>query len=378
MPMRQPTRQRPGCASPHQPFFDAECRSLKRQVRTATPEERGALEQLYHSVVKRKKRAYRMARLQQLVDSHCLQQRSFWVKLRHHPTQLPMALQNVQSWDAFIAQVADARLPPALFLPDCAYPQQDPARAAALDADITVAEVVSQLPTLHNGRSAGHADLPAEFLRYARQPPQPNQPLAPHLLAPTLAKLFTTMMTSRDAPSSVNIALITPCHKRGSKDDPNNFGPIAVTHPLMRLYTGLLNSRQIQYTEEHSLRAPSQVGFRPGHSVIHQMFLCSIWWTRKSRLASACISAFWTWNLHTIGCLGLSFGKFCSVWACMATCCRLSRALWLSNCCSKDQWTARVASCVGIWGAAGLPAQSHIVWTPCRWLASFPAICGSC
>ena len=103
-----------------------------------------------------------MARLLQLVDSHCLQQRSFWVRLRHHPTQLPMALQNVQSWDAFIAQVADARLPPALFLPDCAYPQQDP---AAVNADITVAEVVSQLPKLHNGRSAGHADLPAEFLR---------------------------------------------------------------------------------------------------------------------------------------------------------------------------------------------------------------------
>ena len=115
-----------------------------------------------------------MARLQQLVDSRCLQQHSFWVKLCHHPPQLPMALQDVQSWDTFIAQVADARLPPALFLPDSAYPQQDTARAAVLNADFTLAEVVSQLPKLHNGRSAGHADLPAEFLRYAQQPPQPN------------------------------------------------------------------------------------------------------------------------------------------------------------------------------------------------------------
>ena len=77
-----------------------------------------------------------MARLQQLVDSRCLQQHSFWVKLRHHPPQLPMALQNVQSWDTFIAQVADARLPPALFLPDSAYPQQDTARAAVLNEDL--------------------------------------------------------------------------------------------------------------------------------------------------------------------------------------------------------------------------------------------------
>ena len=115
----------------------------------------------------------------------------------------PWPLQNVQSWDTFIAQVADARLPPALFLPDSAYPQQDTARAAVLNEDFTVAEVVSQLPKLHNGRSAGHADLPAEFLRYAQQPPQPNQPLPPHLLAPTLAELFTTMMTTGNVPSSV-------------------------------------------------------------------------------------------------------------------------------------------------------------------------------
>ena len=80
------------------------------------------------------------------------------------------------------------------------------------------------------------------------------------------------MMTSGHAPSSVNLALVTPCHKRGSKDDPNNFRPIAVTHPLMRLYAGLLNTRLIQYTDEHSLRAPSQAGFRPGHSAIHRFF----------------------------------------------------------------------------------------------------------
>ena len=105
-----------------------------------------------------------------------------------------MALQNVQSWDTFIAQVADAKLPPALFLPDSAYPQQDTARAAVLNADFTVAEVVSQLPKLHNGRSAGHADLPAEFLRYAqRLSSSCCQSLAPHLAsANSCGALLTT------------------------------------------------------------------------------------------------------------------------------------------------------------------------------------------
>ena len=179
MPLRLPPRQRPGRACPHQPFFDAECRSLKRQVRAAAPDDRKQLERHYHSVVRRKKRAYKMTRLQQLVDSQCLQQRGFWVKLRHRPPLLPVTLQTVQSWEPFMTKVADARLPQALSMPDCAYPQHAAAQAAALNSAITSAEIVSQLPRLHNGRSAGHADLPAEFLRYARQPPQPQQPPPP-------------------------------------------------------------------------------------------------------------------------------------------------------------------------------------------------------
>ena len=272
MPLRLAARQRPGRACPHQPFFDAECRSLKRQVRTAAPDDRKELERHYHSVVRRKKRAYRMTRLQQLVNSQCLQQRSFWVKLHHRPPQLPLSLQSVQSWEPFMTKVADARLPQALSMPDCAYPQHGAAQAVALDSAITSAEIVSQLPRLHNGRSAGHADLPAEFLHSAQQPPQPQQPPPPHLLAPTLADFFTAMMNSGDVPASVNLALITPCHKRGSKADTGNYRPIAVTHPLMRLYAGILNTRLLDYTEEHDLRAPSQAGFRPHQSVVHQIF----------------------------------------------------------------------------------------------------------
>ena len=213
-----------------------------------------------------------MTRLQQLVDSRCLQQRGFWVKLRHRPPQLPVSLQTVQSWQPFMTKVADARLPQALSMPDCAYPQHAAAQAAALNSAITSAEIVSQLPRLHNGRSAGHADLPAEFLRYAQQPPQPQQPPPPHLLAPTLADLFTAMMSSGDVPASVNLALVTPCYKRGSKADTANYRPIAVAHPLMRLYAGILNTRLLEYTEGHDLRAPSQAGFRPHQSVVHQIF----------------------------------------------------------------------------------------------------------
>ena len=62
--------------------------------------------------------------------------------------------------------------------------------------DIGAVEVVSQLPGLHTGRHAAYAYSPADPLRHAHRHPQPGQALPPHLLAPSLAVLFSTLVTS--------------------------------------------------------------------------------------------------------------------------------------------------------------------------------------
>ena len=54
--------------------------------------------------------------------------------------------------------------------------------------------------------------------------------------------------------------------------NPNN-KPIAVGEPLIRLYASILVQRLVQYTEQRGLRSPTQAGYRPGHSTIHQAFV---------------------------------------------------------------------------------------------------------
>ena len=43
--------------------------------------------------------------------------------------------------------------------------------------------------------------------------------------------------------------------------------------PLSRLYASILVQRLVHLTEQHDLRSPTQAGYRPEHSTIHQAFL---------------------------------------------------------------------------------------------------------
>ena len=80
------------------------------------------------------------------------------------------------------------------------------------------------------------------------------------------------LQSSGVVPPAANCSLVVPIHKRGDVVQPTNYRPIAVGEPLTRLYGALLNSRLVSYIESHGLRAPSQTGFRPRLSTLHQIF----------------------------------------------------------------------------------------------------------
>ena len=58
----------------------------------------------------------------------------------------------------------------------------------------------------------------------------------------------------------------------GDRASTANHRPIAVTEPVLRLYTGIILQRLSAHTEREQLRTLTQAGFRPGLSVVHQGF----------------------------------------------------------------------------------------------------------
>ena len=127
-------------------------------------------------------------------------------------------------------------------------PSGPAAHVDALNAPISLGEVLAGLQNLHNGRATGVQGLPAELFRYAKDERAPGMSPPENVLAPALVAVLNSAFVAGQVPPYVNGSLITPVHKKGSKVDTLNYRPIAVTEPIMRLYAGILNARILKYT----------------------------------------------------------------------------------------------------------------------------------
>jgi hypothetical protein len=144
--------------------------------------------------------------------------------------------------------------------------------AACLNVAISVEEVEKALTGLHNGRAKGMQGLPSELLRYAKLEPDPEKPPPVNVLAPVLTEVLNAAFQVGVVPAEVNGSLVTPVFKKGDPLCTENYRPIAVTEPIMRLYASILNSRLVKFTEDNNLRAHTQSGFRPKLSTLHSVF----------------------------------------------------------------------------------------------------------
>ena len=271
---RKPQQQH---ARPRAPYFDAECMALKLHVRAAyrRREDVHQLELDYHSLVRSKRRRHELAALRSLVASRCLQSRPFWRELRFRGAELPLALRSVDCWGPFLAGVADSGVGDLATLPTTAYPFLAAGASVELEAAITPGEVLEALHKLNNGRASGALGLPAEFLRYAQAGAAAgsHSGASEHLLLAALTAVLQAAFTAGRLPAQFNVGLVTPIFKKGDELDTNNYRPITVLEPIMRLYASILNARLVQYTESQGVRVEEQAGFRPCRSTTHNLFM---------------------------------------------------------------------------------------------------------
>ena len=94
-----------------------------------------------------------------------------------------------------------------------------------------------------------------------------------HILSPVLTKLFNKIMNSGHYPTSWSKGIVIPIHKKGSKTDVNNYRPITLLNHVAKLFTSLVNSRLMLWSEHNNIVTDAQLGFRPGCGTVDAIFL---------------------------------------------------------------------------------------------------------
>jgi sorting nexin-29 len=131
-----------------------------------------------------------------------------------------------------------------------------------LDKDIEINEIRRSIKKLKNKKCPGNDCVTNEFIF--------NLPETTwHLIQ----KMFNNVLENRSWPRGWNSADIKMLHKKGDKKDPTNYRPIALENCTFKLFTGILNDRIINWTNENNIIPEFQNGFRSARGCIDNIFI---------------------------------------------------------------------------------------------------------
>ena len=88
----------------------------------------------------------------------------------------------------------------------------------------------------------------------------------------SLEKLFDLILQAGMFPTSWSNGIITALHKSGNKDDPSNYRGICINSCLGKVFCSILNTRLLNFSNNHKILHRYQIGFLPGHRASEHIF----------------------------------------------------------------------------------------------------------
>ncbi len=82
------------------------------------------------------------------------------------------------------------------------------------------------------------------------------------IISSPLCLIFNKCIQMGKFPDVLKISKVTPIHKNGSKNDPNNFRPISIQSTFSKIFEKVLKIILQSFIEKNSIVSPYQYGFR--------------------------------------------------------------------------------------------------------------------
>ena len=131
-----------------------------------------------------------------------------------------------------------------------------------LDFQISPQELQAAIVCLKNNKAVGLDSISNEMLKCGFS----------HLKN-CLLKLFNSILTNGSYPSQWKKAYLSPIHKGGTSDNPNNYRGISILSCASKLFNVILTKRLDNFLQDNSLINPVQIGFTKKARTADHMFV---------------------------------------------------------------------------------------------------------
>ena len=245
------------------PWFDDECRDLKAAISKCgkdlrfQPHNTGTRERLYilkkqlRNLVRRNRTKYETAVVNQMCENMSKgEQKKYWKTLRKLDKSEDYAsyIPDVQLVNHFkeLLQVEETTV---------SSERPENIQAGTLDYPLSNQELEVASKILKAGKGTGLDTIRNEMLT-------PLLTFYPSLIKRAFDDILTRHKTlSKDWLHS----LITAVHKKGAKDDPNNYRGISLMSCLGKLFLTVINNRLVKFSLDRGLLSTGQLGFVIGN-----------------------------------------------------------------------------------------------------------------
>ncbi|VDI01281.1 Hypothetical predicted protein [Mytilus galloprovincialis] len=132
-----------------------------------------------------------------------------------------------------------------------------------LDQIITQDEILKCISNLKRGKSHGIDGTFNElFIEFK------------DILLPFLEEIFNKILASGHFPKSWALAVLIPVFKKGDSSDPSNYRGISLVSNLAKLFTSIINSRLIKWSENNDIIQMRNLDFARVAALLMQFILC--------------------------------------------------------------------------------------------------------
>lgn len=130
-----------------------------------------------------------------------------------------------------------------------------------LDHEITLPEIRNTIKKLKNKKAPGHDGIPNEIWKTLNTE-----------YIEKLCSLFNKILNDGNIPEDWTTVLLQPIFKKGDKNDPQNYRPIALAPTILKVFTTIITKRLNDWAVNNGKISEYQAGFKKGIGTMEHLF----------------------------------------------------------------------------------------------------------